>query len=399
MGENGTAMRLLRVIGVLFGLFLAAAPAAEAADVTGIRVGDNSDRTRFVIEMSAEAEYSIITLANPYRMVIDFSLLDWKIPERTLDGSGLIADIRYGRFSRDTSRVVLDLTGPAEAAKVFVLPPQGNFPYRFVVDLKKTSRSSFMASINKPSNPGSFETRSTVSVAKLVPERGGKKVIVVDAGHGGIDPGTLGVVGPDEKYVTLQVARQIKRRMEATGRYSVVLTRDSDILLPLRERFEVARRLKADLFISVHADSIKNRRVRGATVYTLSETASDKEAAALAAKENRADIIAGVNLDGESDDVRSILIDLAQRETMNYSAEFAQFLVPEIGRHMTLRTNSHRFAGFAVLKAPDVPSVLVEMGFLSNAQDARFMYSKDGQRRIAQAIVRAADAYFSRFES
>src|SRR5690606_18852661 len=198
-----------------------------------------------------------------------------------------------------------------------------------------------------------------------------RRLIVIDAGHGGVDPGAISVTGMQEKVITLSAAKVIKEVLEKTGRYEVMLTRDRDIFLPLRQRFEIARRARADLFISLHADSFKTSDVRGASVYTLSERASDREAALLAAKENKADIIAGIDLQGEAPEVSSILIDLARRETMNYSAHFATLLVQELGEAVMLRRNTHRFAGFMVLKAPDVPSVLLEMGYLSNPQDAK----------------------------
>jgi N-acetylmuramoyl-L-alanine amidase len=176
------------------------------------------------------------------------------------------------------------------------------------------------------------------------------------------------------------------------------MTRNRDIYIPHRQRFEIAREADADLFISVHADSLKpsrlNNRVRGATVYTLSETASDKEAEALARKENKSDLIAGIDLNGESDEVSSILIDLARRETMNYSAQFASYLVPELKERVYIRKNAHRFAGFLVLKASDVPSVLVEIGYLSNKQDARQLNSAEGRKRISAAIAAAVRRYF-----
>lgn len=391
-------MPILRVFWGLCLLLLCADAAMAAPTVSGVRVGATPDRTRFVIEMSEEADYRVMTLANPYRMVIDFEHLQWKVDDRTIHPEGLIENIRYGRFTATTSRVVLDLKGPAEAAKIFTLPPQSGYPTRFVVDLKPTTQKAFLAGINQPDRDPSFRLRTAQPAITAPPKVHGKHIVVVDAGHGGIDPGTLGSSGPDEKHVTLAVARELARQLEATGRYTAVLTRDTDIFLPLRTRVEVARQANADLFISLHCDSISNSKVRGSTVYTLSETSSDKEAAALAAKENRSDIIAGVNLDGESDDVSSILIDLAQRETMNYSAEFAEMLVPSLGKSVIMRTNSHRFAGFVVLKAPDVPSVLIEMGFLSNPSDARFMYSREGQSQIAAGIVRATDQFFGRFE-
>jgi N-acetylmuramoyl-L-alanine amidase len=223
----------------------------------------------------------------------------------------------------------------------------------------------------------------------------GKRVVVIDPGHGGQDPGAIGATGTYEKNVTLQVSRDIKRQLESTGRYRVLLTRDRDVFLRLRERVQKARDWKADLFISVHADSIGTTDLRGASIYTLSDTASDAVAAALAARENRADIIAGVDLSQESREVANILIDLAQRETMNNSASFAHILVRELGREIRLQSvKPHRFAGFAVLKAPDVPAVLMELGYLSNRQDESLLKQAAHRRRVALGVQRAIDAFF-----
>jgi N-acetylmuramoyl-L-alanine amidase len=225
----------------------------------------------------------------------------------------------------------------------------------------------------------------------------GRRVVVIDPGHGGQDPGAIGASGTYEKTITLMVARDLKRQLELTGRYRVYLTRDSDVFLRLRDRVQKARDLKADLFISVHADSIGSPDLRGASIYTLSDTASDAEAAALAARENRADIIAGVDLSNESRDVASILIDLAQRETMNRSASFAQVLVGELGREIRLQAvKPHRFAGFAVLKAPDVPAVLLELGYLSNREDESLLKQPAHRRRVALGVQRAVDAFFAK---
>jgi N-acetylmuramoyl-L-alanine amidase len=232
---------------------------------------------------------------------------------------------------------------------------------------------------------------------RTVPIRGRLPVIVIDPGHGGQDPGAPSVIqGRFEKQVTLPISLAIKEELERTGRFRVVLTRTTDIFIPLAERVNIARDAKADLFISIHADSIADPAIRGATVYTLSETASDREAERLAAKENKADIIAGINLGGESPDVTDILIDLAQRETMNFSAEFARVAVREMSRFTLFRSNFHRFAGFRVLKAPDVPSILLETGYMSNLEDSRFLFSEDGQRSVARGVRRAVEVYFDR---
>lgn len=223
-----------------------------------------------------------------------------------------------------------------------------------------------------------------------------RRVVVLDPGHGGQDPGAIGVSGVQEKAITLALAQEVRRHLEATGRYRVHLTRDGDEFLPLRERVQKARRWKADLFLSLHADSIGSTQTRGASVYTLSDTASDAESAALAARENRADIIVGVDLSHESRDVANILIDLAQRETLNRSAELAHLLVRELSQEVRmLPVRPHRFAGFAVLKAPDVPAALLELGYLSNAEDERLLRQTSHRRRVALGVQRAVDAFFA----
>jgi N-acetylmuramoyl-L-alanine amidase len=218
--------------------------------------------------------------------------------------------------------------------------------------------------------------------------------IVLDPGHGGKDPGAIGAHGTMEKDVNLQMATQLKAVLEATGHYKVVLTRTDDRLLPLRQRIEVARAAKADLFISIHADHNERAELRGASVYTLSETASDAEAAAVAARENKDGVITGVDLTTQSPMVTSILIDLAQRETKNLSARFASLLTDQLGERTLVLRDSHRFAGFVVLKALDVPSVLLELGYLSNADDEAALASKRHRRVVAKAIRDAIDQYF-----
>ena len=228
--------------------------------------------------------------------------------------------------------------------------------------------------------------------------RGGRRVIAIDPGHGGVDPGAIGRSGVLEKDITLRTARILKRRLERSGRYRVVLTRNRDVFIRLRDRIAIARRYDADLFISLHADSIRRAGIRGLSVYTLSEKASDKEAAELADKENKADLIAGIDLSAETPEVTDILIDLAQRETMNESVRFAAVLVQEMRRVTKLLRKTHRFAGFAVLKAPDIPSVLVEMGFLSNRQDERALRQESYRARIADSVAQAIERYFERIE-
>ena len=246
-----------------------------------------------------------------------------------------------------------------------------------------------------------YKVVQTVPVAKratLPPVRGdeSRPLVVIDAGHGGADPGALGPGGLREKEVTLRIARAIRDELLAGGRVRVALTRDDDRFLVLRERYGIARKLKADLFISIHCDAAGAATATGASAYTLSEVASDKEAARLAARENKADVIAGVDLGEAAGDVSSILIDLAQRETMNLSAGFARLLGREAASLMPVKANFHRMASLMVLKAPDMPSVLFETGYISNPADAAFLASDDGRGRVARSVRRAVEVHFAR---
>jgi N-acetylmuramoyl-L-alanine amidase len=223
----------------------------------------------------------------------------------------------------------------------------------------------------------------------------GRRTIVIDPGHGGVDPGAVSLGGVYEKTITLDIAQEIERQLTQTGRYKVVLTRSDDTFIRLRERVAIARQAGADLFISIHADSLNNHAIGGMSIYTLSETASDREAEALAAKENKADIIVGVDLRDESPQVSTILIDLAQRETKNLSAKLARSVIDEVGRDRHLLPKPHRFAGFAVLTAPDVPSVLIELGYLSNRTDEHELLDPGHRLRFARGVQRALDRFFA----
>jgi N-acetylmuramoyl-L-alanine amidase len=235
-----------------------------------------------------------------------------------------------------------------------------------------------------------------VAPAPAAPKREeSRRVIVIDAGHGGVDPGAISLGGVFEKAITLGVAAEIERQLTASGRYTVVMTRSDDTFIRLRDRVAIARQVNADLFISIHADSLNDHSIGGMSIYTLSETASDREAEALAAKENKADIIAGVDLRDESPQVSTILIDLAQRETKNLSAKLARAVIEEIGPDRRLLPRPHRFAGFAVLTAPDVPSVLIELGYLSNRTDEHELLDPGHRERLGRGVVRALDAFFA----
>lgn len=373
--------------------------------IINLRLGDRGPETRFVAELSRDlpAQYEVFTLANPWRVVIDVKNTPFALGESAASHSlGLVSGYRYGRYRGDISRIVIETKSPVTVTHNFVLEPQGGFGRRIVLDLAATDDATFMRSAQKAETPAPLATPSQIAplAAAAAPVQppfarpANRHVVVIDAGHGGVDPGTHSHGGVDEKNVVLAFAKEFAKKLRATGRYDVYLTRDDDTFIPLRQRVAIARQHKADLFISIHADSIQKPDVRGMSIYTLSETASDKEAAALAAKENQSDLIAGVDLQGESPEVTGILIDLAQRETKNYSARFARSVVDYASRTTTLLDPAHRFAGFVVLKAPDVPSVLVELGFLTNRNDEKQLTSSKWRSKTAEAFTHAVDRYF-----
>jgi N-acetylmuramoyl-L-alanine amidase len=386
------AILAFAVMGVAYG-----SVAAAQVRATGVRIGVHGPETRFVIDLSGRVRHRVFAIANPNRIVIDLPRLDWRTrQEGPRRRNAVIKSYRFGAFTAGSNRIVIELRQPAAIARSFVIPPGGGVRhYRFVLDLKPVSQGAFLASVRAPARAKRRDPEPRRRARRKRQARA-KPVIVLDPGHGGIDPGTRGRRGTREKYVTLRVAHAVRRRLLATGRYRVVMTRRGDSFVPLRQRIAIARKAEGDLFISFHADALSIKSFRGAAVYTLSEKASDDEAAALAKKENKADIIAGINLARESGEVRNILIDLAQRETMNRSIRLARFLLADLRREIKLvRHKKHRFAGFAVLRAPDVPSVLIELGYLSNATDERLLRSPRHHAKLARAIVRAIDRYIA----
>ncbi|MEC7209995.1 MAG: N-acetylmuramoyl-L-alanine amidase, partial [Pseudomonadota bacterium] len=310
---------------------------------------------------------------------------------------GLISGLRFGQFTATQSRLVIDLNTPAIVSRSFVLDPASGFPHRLVVDLKTSSAENFAKQVAadrtaKRAKAPAPSAPPEILQAPRKPKR--RPVIVVDAGHGGVDPGASGRKAR-EKQVTLAFSKELARQLRNTGKYDVYLTRSRDIYIPLRQRVNIARKHQADLFISIHADAIKRKNVRGMSIYTLSETASDKEAEALARKENRSDIIVGIDFDDQPPEVADILIDLAQRETKNLSVKFANLVVKNARGTTRLLERTHRFAGFRVLKAPDVPSVLIELGFLTNRSDEKQLLSAGWRRKIAKSLVKSVNGFFS----
>ncbi|MHA1564715.1 MAG: N-acetylmuramoyl-L-alanine amidase [Alphaproteobacteria bacterium] len=359
-----------------------------------VRIGVDSQRTRFVIELSGSTKPRIFGLPDPYRVVIDLPEAIFALPaDKTGTGGGVIDRMRYGQFQPGTSRLVLDLAGPAKVSRNFLIPPEGNGPWRLVLDLVTTDRDDFIVAMR----PKVAAPRAPGVPLRTGPEAGvdNEDVIVLDPGHGGIDPGASGRSGVQEKDLALDYAKEIKRQLEKAGKYTVILTRDRDVFLPLRERVRIARAASADLFLSLHFNANDSRKVRGFSAYTLSERASDKEAGDLAEAENKSDIIGGVDLDRYSSDVASILIDFAQSKTNEQSVTFARdSLVKEVGKSTKLSPRPWRAAGFAVLKAPDVPSVLIEMGYVTNRNEEKLLLDSAYRKQLSSTIVQAIERYF-----
>ena len=385
-------------------VFLGLAHAAKGDDtaaVTAIRLGVHAERTRFVAEVTQAVSYTIFTLADPYRVVIDLPPVGWTLAKPDPATRGLVGGIRYGSYRQDRGRIVLDLKGPAKVAGASLLKPGDGYGPRLVVDLVATERNAFLAAAGWPeaenaSGAIAVPRRDASARAATHADAKAKPVLVIDPGHGGVDPGARAADGTLEKDVTLAFANELKAMLAEIGRYDAVLTREGDNALALRSRVERARVAGAALFVSLHADALPEEpEVHGLSVYTLSNTASDAEAAALAQKENRADIIAGVDLSGEPEDVMQILIDLAQRQTMSQAEAFADGLTLELRGRALLVKNAHRAAGFRVLKAPDVPSVLIELGYLSNASDLANLKSDAWRKSLALALCEAIDQHFA----
>jgi N-acetylmuramoyl-L-alanine amidase len=376
-------------------------PRGPTPIVMSARIGEHQDRTRLVIELSDPVNLRAFALANPDRVVIDMPEVSWRLgaPPRP-SGFGAVKSYRYGQFRTGNSRMVIDLNQPVSVSDALVIPPSSGFGYRVVIDLFPTTRPKFDAQAGWPADlkkrESDAEKLAALIAAQQSPVTAGKKVIVLDPGHGGLDAGAIGVNGLMEKDLALAEGLKLAKELRGRG-YSVFLTRDNDSFIPLRQRVAIARAKKADLFIALHADSNPDADTTGTSIYTLNDGRSDREASALARRENQSDVIAGVDLSGENNPVAPILINLAQRDTRNKSSEFATNALKSIGQVTDLLARSpHRSASLAVLVAPDVPAVLIELGYLSNSGDAAQMNTDSWRAKVADAIADAVDAQFSR---
>lgn len=367
---------------------LCAAPAA-ANLVSDMRVIGDEVRTRFIVDLEQNPEFRVLRLTNPYRLVIDMPDVDFGDPAKPGEGRGLISDYRYGLIAPGKARIVLDLSEPVEVVSTFVLDPVDPEPARLVVDVVPTTPQSFdTAAANDRQEPHEAAGEPPAAVNPT-----GRPVVVIDPGHGGIDSGAVGADQLLEKDVTLTFGLELASQLRLGAKVEPVLTRDDDTFVSLPNRAEVGRHNHAALFISIHADTVPEDYVRGATVYTLSEGASDRLAAALAARENRSDILAGLSIEDQPDDVADILFELARRESRNLSIRFANDLVADIDGTIPLNANPWRRGAFRVLMAPEVPSVLLELGYLSNTDDEALFNSGDWPKREAEKVARAIEDF------
>jgi N-acetylmuramoyl-L-alanine amidase len=403
------------------------AAAASPAAVTNFpiasdaRLAGDARQTRFVLDLDKPIQFRAFTLADPYRVVLDLPQVSFQLaPGSGIAGRGLIKAFRYGLVMPGGSRIVFDLTGPAKIAKSYVLDAANGQPPRLVLEFEGVDRTTFVQLLSRESRPElrpAIEANAAVARAETAavarpamvaqpamavqpapspPDT--RPVIVIDPGHGGIDNGTQAGGDVMEKNLVLGFGLALRDRIEKSGKYRVVMTRTDDTFIPLGDRVKIARSESAALFVSIHADALKRGEgdAQGATIYTLSDKASDAEAERLADAENKSDAIGGVNLTDEPTEVADILIDLVQRETKTFSNRFARVLMGEMKNTVRMHKHPLKSAGFRVLKAPDVPSVLVELGYVSNKGDLEHLVSENWRNRTVGSMAQAIDAFFAK---
>jgi N-acetylmuramoyl-L-alanine amidase len=392
--------------------------------VSDIRLAGDGKQTRFILDLDQSISFHAFPLADPYRVVLDIPQVSFQLPAGAgTAGRGLIKAFRYGLVMPGGSRIVFDLNGPARIANSYLLEAANGQPPRLVLELEEVDRTTFVQSLsvdNRPElRPAIAATKDTVATIEAKAEAAPKPaaaldkpaaalekpvtpadlrpVIVIDPGHGGIDNGTQS--GNEyEKNLVLEFGSALRDRIEKGGKYRVVMTRTDDTFIPLNDRVRIARNQSAALFVSIHADALPRHEgdAQGATIYTLSDRASDAEAERLAEAENKADAIGGVNLTEEPTDVADILIDLAQRETRTFSNRFARLLMGDMKTTTRMHKHPLKSAGFRVLKAPDVPSVLIELGYVSNKEDLEHLVSENWRSRTVGSVAHAIDAFFAK---
>jgi N-acetylmuramoyl-L-alanine amidase len=373
------------------------------------RLAGDARQTRFILDLDRTIPFRAFALADPYRVILDIPQVSFKLATGTgAAGRGLIKAFRYGLVMPGGSRIVFDLTGPAKIAKSYVLEAANDQPPRLVIEFEEVDRTTFvqlLAPENRPElRPGIADANAAVAavtppaVAKPALVNDPRPLIVIDPGHGGLDNGTQAGGEVMEKNLVLGFGIALRDRIEKSGKYRVVMTRTDDTFIPLDDRVKVARTQGAALFVSIHADALPRHEgdAQGATIYTLSDKASDAQAERLAEAENKSDAIGGVNLTAEPTEVVDILIDLAQRETRTFSNRFARLLMGEMKNSARMHKHPLKSAGFRVLKAPDVPSVLVELGYVSNKGDLEHMVSDNWRAKTVGSMAQAIDAFFAK---
>jgi N-acetylmuramoyl-L-alanine amidase len=369
---------------------------AAPLEAKAYKMAGDATHMRIVMQFDREPDLRWFLLRGPHRLVIDVPETNFSVDARELKARGLVAGVRFGNVGEGRSRLILSAKGPFAVERVEVVENEKSAGYRLVADIAASSERVFDEALaEQTQTTGSTQaTKKTDRLGQMAQRAAGKRfTIVIDPGHGGIDGGAEGVNGTVEKSVTLAFATELKKKLEQTGPYNVFLTREKDEFLRLDERVRIARQHEADLFISIHADTIRLKGIRGATVYTVSDKASDAEAAALAVRENLSDQLAGIEIEEENHEVADILVDLIRRETHTFSMRFARSLVGELSTAVELINNPHRSAGFKVLRAPDVPSVLVELGYLSNAKDEAQLLDPDWRGKAAERISAAVELF------
>lgn len=384
---------------------VAAASFPVASDA---RLAGDGKRTRFILDLDKTIQFRAFALADPYRLIVDIPQTSFTLAAGTgATGRGLIKAFRYGMVMPGGSRIVFDLTGPAKIANSTMLEAANGQPPRLVLELEEVDRTAFVQSLAPENRPelrpaiadanAAVVSPDTAAATKPAAPADSRPLIVIDPGHGGVDNGTQSG-GEMEKNLVLGFGLALRDRIEKSGKYRVVMTRTDDTFIPLNDRVKVARNQSAALFVSIHADALPRREgdAQGATIYTLSDKASDAEAERLAEAENKSDLIGGVNLSEEPTEVADILIDLAQRETRTFSNRFARLLMGEMKNSARMHKHPLKSAGFRVLKAPDVPSVLVELGYVSNKGDLEHLVSENWRTKTVGSMAQAIDAFFAK---
>ena len=399
VGERGVCIwrwvRCLAVAGILAAFGLSCPAQSANLQAHDYKVAGDATRTRIVVHFDREPDLKWFLLRGPHRLVIDLPETSFRLDPRALRAHGLVAGVRYGQLSEGQARIILSSKGPFVVDRVDVIQNEDAPGWRMVADISAASEKAFEAALAvQAQTTGSTRGANKHNAATTAAERPDKRfTVVIDPGHGGIDGGAESRGGTVEKTITLAFALELRKKLTDTGLYDVYLTREKDEFLRLDERVRIARQREADLFISIHADTINLKGIRGATVYTVSDKASDAESKALADRENLADALAGIEIKEENHEVADILFDLIRRETHGYSIRFARSLVGELSSSIGMINNPHRSAGFRVLKAPDVPSVLVELGYLSNPDDEEQLRSADWRAKAADSISKAVAAF------